>query len=224
MRKVPKMLERTLDWFPSPDPRNAQFRLASLDCYASGKERKSIMRRKVVWLDQGEEGACTGFGEEHVRALSPYPQQTRNSLARDVYVEARRNDEWPGEDYEGSSVNGAMKAARNMGLIKEWRWNRTMAEVRHSLSYHGAIEFGTWWWSGMWDADPDGFIHPRGSRVGGHAYAVSGYNILNGARRYRMENSWGPGWGDNGGAWIWEDDLEALLNDDGEAATPVKVR
>jgi hypothetical protein len=191
---------------------------------ASLTYRTNIMRTKSVHLDQGQEGACTGFGEEHVRALSPYPQAASNTTAQNVYYEARRQDEWEGENYEGSSVNGAMKAARQMGLITSWKWATTTVEAAHGLSYHGAGELGSWWYAGMWDTDDNGFVHPTGSKVGGHAYAIAGYKYINGGRAYRIENSWGPSWGDNGGAWISEFDFAALLADDGELAFPTKVR
>lgn len=217
-------MDRTLDWRPKWDERNMLFRLGASPMCPTLSARSSIMRKKSVWLDQGSEGACTGFGEEHARALSPYPQTTEGGLAMAVYYEARRQDEWPGEEYEGSSVNGAMKAARMMGYIKSWLWATSIAEVRHGLSYHGAAEFGSWWYEGMWDTDADGFVHPTGAQVGGHAYAIAGYGRLNGSVRYRIENSWGQGWGDNGGCWIWQDDLAFLLSNDGELAFPSKVR
>jgi hypothetical protein len=213
-----------LDWRPNPDPRSEPFRFSNVPMCSNLTARHSIMRTKTVHLDQGREGACTGFGEEHVRALSPYPQTTSDAQAQRVYERARHLDEWPGEDYEGSSVNGAMKAAREFGWIREWRWAKTGEEIRHGLSYHGAGEAGTWWYSGMFDTDVDGFIYPRGSKVGGHAYAIAGYGWLNGFLRYRIENSWGPAWGDNGGAWMWEYDLLPLLEDQGEMAFPQKVR
>jgi hypothetical protein len=218
------MTSRVLDWRPNPDPRSLHFLVSLLDCYAGGKERKSIRRTKSLHLDQGQEGACTGFGAEHVRALSPGRQVTSNSMAQEIYHRARFLDEWAGEDYEGSSVNGAMKAEREMGYITGWRWCRTTAELRHALSYHGAVEAGTWWYEGMIEPDEDGFLHVTGSRIGGHAYALAGYGMWQGRRRYRVENSWGPAWGDNGGAWIWEDDLVRLMEDEGEFAVPTKVR
>jgi hypothetical protein len=214
----------TLDWRPNWDPRSAQFRFAALPMCANLRYRDRIIRTKSKWLDQGQEGACTGFGEEHVRLLSPYSQTSSNAKAREVYKKAQFLDEWPGEDYEGSSVNGAMKAAREMGLIKSWRWALSTVEAGHGLSYHGAGEMGSWWYSGMWEPDSTGFVHPTGSKVGGHAYAIAGYKYINGGRAYRIENSWGPSWGDNGGAWISEFDFASLLADDGELAFPVKVR
>jgi hypothetical protein len=213
-----------LDWRPNPDPRSANFRFATLPGCANLSVRPSITRRKEIFLDQGSEGACTGFGAEHCMALSPYPQPTSNELAREIYYEARRQDEWPGEDYEGSSVNGAMKAARLHGRISAWHWCYSVPEIKHALSYHGAVEAGSWWWSGMWDVDEAGFVHPTGSRVGGHAYALAGYATVGGATAYRIENSWGPEWGDNGGAWISEPGLLVLLNEQGEFACPRKVR
>ena len=216
--------DRVLDWRPNWDPRSEAFRFATIPMCSNLSARASAMRTKGVYLDQGREGACTGFGEEHVRALSPYPQQTSDSIAQQVYYEARRQDEWEGEAYEGSSVNGAMKAARLFGYVKSWKWATTVSEARHGLSYHGAGEAGTWWWSGMWNTDADGFIHVTGDRAGGHAYAVAGYGVHKGEPAFRMENSWGPGWGDNGGAWIKETDFALLLADGGELAFPLKVR
>jgi hypothetical protein len=219
--------ERTLDWRPNPRHwalGSARYLLAAMPACSSLSARSQIMRRRTVFLDQGVEGACTGYGEEHVQALSPHPQWTSNEMARAVYHEARRQDEWPGEDYEGSSVNGAMRAARQMNRIKSWYWARTMEEARHGVSYHGAGELGIWWYSGMWDTDADGFVSATGELVGGHALAYAGYRLRDGRREHRLENSWGPEWGDHGGCWISEEDLASLLNADGELAFPVKVR
>ncbi len=90
-------------------------------------------------LDQGQEGACTGFGlaavinyllwkqklatedtvdighsEYELRANAVWrwradfdPTTDRVSM-RMLYQMARIYDEWPGEDYEGSSCRGAM--------------------------------------------------------------------------------------------------------------------
>lgn len=218
---------RTFDWFPKKDPRSLNFLFTAVSGCGSVAERTNIMRTKTVFLDQGQEGACTGFGEENVMALTPYPQVTNNDEAHRIYQRAKFLDEYPGEDYEGSSVNGAMLAAREAGRVKEWFWANGINGVRHGLSYHGAGEMGSYWWDGMWDTDDNGFVHPTGTKVGGHAYALAGYRISlkePGKKDYRIENSWGPSWGDKGGAWIFEDDLLALLNDDGEIAFPTKVR
>lgn len=218
------MITPTLDWRPKWDPRSTQHRFAYTPMCATLSVRTSIIRTKTLWLDQGQEGACTGFGAEHTRALSPYPQVTSDAKAQAVYQEARRQDEWEGEDYSGSSVNGAMRAERLFGQIKSWKWATTVREAKHGVSYHGAGELGVWWYEGMWDTDENGFIHATGEKVGGHALAYAGYKTINGAVAHRLENSWGPTWGDRGGAWISQEDFSALLTDEGELAFPTKVR
>lgn len=216
---------RTLDWKPNWDERNVLHRVALFDCFAAGRHRASVLRRKSVWLDQGQEGACTGFAEEDVRALGPYPvASVSDTTARDVYAEAKRQDEWPGEDYDGSSVNGAMKAARLMGFISSWHWCLSLDELKHALSYHGAVEIGINWYTGMWNPDANGLLHVDGTIAGGHAIAVAGYKPTPSGIVYRLENSWGKDWGDQGGAWISEFDLERLRTEDGEFAFPKKVR
>ncbi len=218
------MPDRTLDWHPNFDEQSVPYRLALLDCYKIGLRRRSITRKRRVWLDQGQEGACTGFGEENVRAFTPHPaKDVSNDTARRVYIEARKQDEWPGEDYDGSSVNGAMKAARLFGWVKSWHWAYGVDEVKHGLSYHGPGEFGTWWYTGMFNPDSNGFVHPTGVKEGGHAICLSGYRVIGGHIAYQLDNSWGPDWGINGGALIWEDDLAMLLSDDGEFAVPTKI-
>ena len=86
-------------------------------------------------LDQGQEGACTGFG---LAAVVNYllwskgvdagrkddarrPKLERVS-ARMLYHMAQVYDEWPGEDYEGSSCRGAMKGWHRHGVCSDELW------------------------------------------------------------------------------------------------------
>lgn len=74
-------------------------------------------------LNQGEEGACTGFGLAGVINYLLYrqclvaklPPPPRVSM-RMIYHLARKYDEWPGEDYEGSSCRGAMRGGSTMAF------------------------------------------------------------------------------------------------------------
>ncbi|WP_323844119.1 hypothetical protein [Microbulbifer magnicolonia] len=71
----------------------------------------------LVILDQGPDGACTGFG---LAAVINRLYQLQNKDARVspwmLYHMARRYDEWVGEDYEGSSCRGAIKGWLNTGV------------------------------------------------------------------------------------------------------------
>ena len=75
---------------------------------------------KVPILDQGTEGACTGFG---LATVVHYLLRTRHVVRDDrecsprmLYDMARRYDEWPGEKYSGSSARGAMKGWHKHGV------------------------------------------------------------------------------------------------------------
>lgn len=221
--------DRVLDWRPSTHTeQNARHRLAALDCYTPGAARSAIKRAQPLNLDQGTEGACTGFGLAHVLAATPKPHTDLDGdVARALYHQARREDEWVGEDYDGSSVNGAMRAGRTLGWVSSWRWITTAGELRHALSYHGAVEAGSSWLAGMWEPDTEGFLNPTGAEVGGHAYCVSGYRPApdRGATAvdYWIDNSWGPSWGLDGGAWIRDVDAYGLWFLGGELAVPTKL-
>ena len=80
-------------------------------------------------LDQGEEGACTGFGLAAVinyllyrQAVFAEKQPPERVSTRMIYHLARKYDEWPGEDYEGSSCRGAMKGWFHHGVCSEELW------------------------------------------------------------------------------------------------------
>ena len=74
-------------------------------------------------LDQGQEGACTGFGlAAMINLLKHHRGEPVRVSARMLYEMAQKHDEWPGEDYEGSSCRGAIKGWKNMGVCSEEIW------------------------------------------------------------------------------------------------------
>lgn len=81
-------------------------------------------------LDQGSEGACTGFGlacvANHLLWLRRLREGDTSPFApvspRMLYELARRYDEWPGEDYDGSSARGAVKGWHKHGVCSDWFW------------------------------------------------------------------------------------------------------
>src|SRR5688572_27058882 len=74
-------------------------------------------------LDQGNEGACTGFAlAAAINYLLAARRINRRVSARMLYDMARRYDEWPGENYEGSSARGAMKGWVAHGVCSDKSW------------------------------------------------------------------------------------------------------
>ena len=81
-------------------------------------------------LDQGEDGACTGFGLAAVinfllfsQSVGTDPEAPIESVSPAMlYQLARLYDEWPGEDYEGSSCRGALKGWHRHGVCRAKLW------------------------------------------------------------------------------------------------------
>ena len=85
-------------------------------------------------LDQGNEGACTGYGLAAVvnyllwtRALDAGETRRFRSISPHMlYDLAQFYDEWPGEDYEGSSCRGAMKGWYKHGVCEATLWQKSV--------------------------------------------------------------------------------------------------
>lgn len=83
--------------------------------------------RAGLILDQGQEGACTGFGlacvVNYLRwRKADCPDRFESVSPRMLYNFARRYDEYNGEDYEGSSCRGALKGWFHRGVCLESDW------------------------------------------------------------------------------------------------------
>jgi len=118
--RVEQKLNRTLDTFPDRiDPKDWPYQptLRSLP------DRLVNCHRVPVILDQGQEGACTGFALAAViNYLLAQRGTPRTVSPRMLYELARRHDEWPGEGYVGSSARGAMKAWERHGVCSHAEW------------------------------------------------------------------------------------------------------
>lgn len=182
-------------------------------------------------LDQGELGCCTcaalvgALGTETL-ARSPSDTASLNiDLAHDLYSIATRLDDrgpngipghWPPTD-TGSSGLAAAKAAKQQGLISTYQWVFTADSLLRALA-HGPVIMGMPWYECMMQPDPDGRLWPTGDLVGGHEILVrgiSGSDLI-------IDNSWGPGWGDNGSALLpWSVFLE-LRDQQLDITVPIK--
>src|SRR3954451_15238844 len=196
-------------------------------------------------LNQGQSPACVGFSRTGDLAAAPAQLSLPGRKPFDyvfayaLYKLAQKHDEWPGENYEGSSVLGGLKAAMALGYVGEYRWAFGIDDVLGALSSIGPVVFGTDWLGGMFDPRPDGTLDVSGSSAGGHAYLIRGVVLpRNGKARtagfpsiatteplMRLTNSWDRSWGRNGEALLPASGAERLLKQQGEAAiTTVALR
>jgi hypothetical protein len=131
------------------------------------------------------------------------------------YAWMQRNDYWPGEDYDGTSVRAGAQYLQQQGLAKSYHWAYDAETVARAIMSVGPVVVGTLWTMDMFIADSKGFIRPSGAPAGGHAYLLDGVNVRH--RFFRKKGSWGRQWAKNGHAFISFDDMDQLLKADGEA-------
>lgn len=201
---------RTFDALPDTvDFRDAIF-VPSLIRVAAVSDLAGYRAHGVPVLDQGREGACTGFG---LATIANYLLRVRgqNPTADEVsawmlYAMAKRYDEWPGEEYEGSSARGAMKGWFKHGLCALALWEGRTPDptldvkrsadalarplgayfrVNHKdlVAMHAAInEVGVLYATARvhqgWQEvrQGDEAIAYRPGVIGGHAFAIVGYD------------------------------------------------
>lgn len=218
LKNKAKTLDPRLDRVVRFDGRSRNFPIRAL---IDQRKPRSYTWSCGVWLNQGQEGACTGFAVTHEAAARPVTVRVDEVMARSIYQRARQIDEWPGEDYEGSSVLAAIKAGQEQGWYGEYRWAFGIDDLKLALSYKGPAVLGIPWYEGMFEPDSTGFIRPDGSVMGGHAILANGI-CLKAPGYIRLHNSWGKGWGVNGECFITFADLDRLLHEQGEACIPVQ--
>ena len=92
-------------------------------------------------LDQGKEGACTGFGlAAVVNLLLGRRQDDRKVSLRMLYEMAKKFDQWEGEDYSGSSCRGAIRGWHSMGVCSDEKAPYVASEKNWSLSIDQAMD------------------------------------------------------------------------------------
>jgi len=213
---------------------------------------RTKMHRRGVLLDQTpredlnyDGSGCVAFSTLAFMRSSPVRNPTikvdLGNVPVDIpgavylYHEFQNRDEWPetrpgGEG--GTSVDAGAKFMRELGVYGEYHWITNGSwELARVLQRQPAI-MGTWWWSGMDQADrtPDGLALPTGRRRGGHAWEVDGvcvdythhgvhYDLL-----FRGQQTWGRwGWNKSGTFWIPGPAMDTLLSDQGECLVPTEV-
>lgn len=192
--------------------------------------------------NQGADMSCTGFSLAHLidflRHREDGPDNPEPVSARMLYEMAKRNDEWAGSAYEGSSPRGAIKGFFRNGVcsdrlapdqpnVTNWALTYEMAKEAREIrlgayyrvqpdisDYHAAInEVGAIYVSAQvhtnWDNPVNGRIEPGGRPDGGHAFVIVGYDH----EGFWVLNSWGEEWGTSGVAhWRYSDWAATIMD------------
>jgi hypothetical protein len=189
-----------------------------------------------AWFDQGDTGTCVGHAWAHFAEDSPI---THPSLVVDpyaIYTEACKLDSWSANDDGdldfGTSVRAGAKALRARGMIQEFRWAFSVTDVVNTVLEMGPMVIGVDWFESMFSpvrrTDSAGIsrlfldVEPGSGLAGGHALIINGVNTE--AKALRLKNSWGRSWGADGRVSLSFDDMEVLLDRDGEACIAAEVK
>jgi len=220
----PVVYPRALGRFVEHDERSRQFPASTLPL------------RTVTWahhgpvLDQGNLGSCTGNAMSQCLNTDPFraPLEAAGiplldeSTAVAIYSWATHSDSYPGffpPTDTGSSGLAVAKAATRLGYLTRYHHAFGLAHTLGALSA-GPVLIGIPWLEGMFDPDPDGYLHPTGEVAGGHELVLVGLDTAK--QDVTGINSWGENWGPIGGAFkLHWDDLAALLSADGDCTVPV---
>ena len=191
-------------------------------------------------LNQGGEGSCTGFALAATINLLRQRANRRGFVsARMLYEMAKKHDEWPGFEYEGSSCRGAIQGWYHMGVCVDSKWryvenepgNLTVDAAKDARKntlgayyrigtrisdFHAALnEAGVIYCSANvhegWErpSKRTGIIPMKQDSLGGHAFTIIGYDN----KGFWVQNSWGSSWGLRGRAlWTYEDWQENITD------------
>jgi hypothetical protein len=192
--------------------------------------------KRGAQLDQGNTSRCTVFAMaqlvqsgpimQDILKVIPKPGSYTNldPLLTDLYTEAQRNDEWPGEEptYYGTSGRAAAKAFQNLGFFGNYYWLTSVEEVARYIILYGPVPVGTDWFEGMDTPDHGGYLRPTGNWRGGHEYLYDGVNIE--LEELRMRQSWG----DDPSTYKWAkvkfEDAAYLFSQGGDALAIPEIR
>jgi len=201
-----------------PDPRDRRYRMRAVT--------RMPRATGATWdigptLDQGSTPQCVAYSIAHWLACTPTTTIVETpAYEQALYDRAQQLDEWPGTDYDGTSVRAGFKVLREQGRLGSYVWAENEQEIWDFVAGTGPVVMGTSWYDGMFAVDAAGFLRLTGQVVGGHAWLLYG----NTPEHYLMQNSWGP-WGIDGSgtAKILRADLARLLHEEGEAGAGVEV-
>lgn len=202
-------------------------------CRESGALKDTLLGRRIPILDQGNAGSCTGNAETGALGTDPLygtltpAQQARlgEPLAVALYSAAEDIDgdgPYPPND-NGSTGLSVCKAAKNAGFISGYTHCLSLSSVLGAISAGHPVIIGSNWYDSMDHPDSSALvaISPGAQVRGGHEYLARGIDVTR--RLVFCDNSWGPGWGNQGSfSYSW-DTLHRLLSEEGDGTVSVPV-
>lgn len=210
---------------PEDDPKDCDY-LAKVRLAAAEPVRRKTSRYYKLGprINQLTTPRCVGFGGRNFLAASPKMVKANDPTPETLYFGAQDNDEWPGRNYDGSSVRGLAKFMLKQWYIQgEYLWAFDVQTVLDwLLTDKGPVIFGTNWYRSMFTPNAKGIITEiSGPLDGGHCFVAYGANEK--AQTISFVNSWGDKWAKNGTFILPVPLVERLIRENGEALMSLEV-
>lgn len=229
---------------PAIDPRNAAHPMAR-HLVAPSAAIAITLPTKKTWafdgsvLDQRSSGTCTGHAGAHFIHCAPLRHKGfLNPFT--LYREAVLLDEYGDNDGDatitddmaldgGSSGTGVAKALDRRGLLTEYVWGSTLAEIVRWVQSRGPVMLGSNWYSSMFNPTLEGFVKiaPNATIDGGHEFVLRGVDTSRGIGN--LINSWSPRWNSGPGKKCRPghflasfETLERLMHEDGDGVSAIE--
>ena len=176
------------------------------------------------WGDQKNTPQCVGYAWAHWLEDGPVEQSGTPPIIQPsvIYQNAQKLDEWAGENYDGTSVRGAVKYLKVRNKVSSYYWAYDLQSLITTVLNLGPVVVGTNWYEGMFYPNTKGIIRSTGRLAGGHAYVINGVDTK--TKMFRIKNSWGKIWGQKGHAFISFNDMSRLIREDGEICLAKEIK
>jgi hypothetical protein len=184
----------------------------------------------------GPEGTTVGFAIAYAlqAAVKEKVKQRITLSPRGIYVMAKQYDDWPGEDYEGTSVIGGLKAVQEVGAYSEDDWPytskskpKTARKVAYKISAYSELKGIDQILSALRTnkvivatiqvtndfnkTDGEGRVTVKLplKTLGAKVITIVGYNKE--SAEFKFANDWGKDWGKDGFGLIKDTDLVRIM-------------
>jgi len=182
---------------------------------------RPIRRTHRLWWrgNQGSTSQCVGFAWHGLLRALPHLQ--RKPDASSIYHEAQKQDEWDGEDYDGTSVRAGAKVLQEAGKLASYIWAFDLETALDWMGSKGPTVWGVNWYQKMFTPDPmTGLVTMSGKLVGGHAVVCLGFDEKK--EWLIFQNSWGTDYGLHGRFKMRYADAKRLISEEAEVCAPTE--
>ncbi|PYL80348.1 MAG: hypothetical protein DMF21_08995 [Verrucomicrobia bacterium] len=205
-----------------PDSRDDNFPLGTvIGAVDDPRSKEKVWQLPAHLLNQGSTNSCVGHACAHFILAAPIMSHSIDAIA--LWRRAQEIDEFPGNEgtNSGTSVRAGFKALGERNLItSDYRWASNADETLRFVLTRGPVVVGSKWFPGM-GQPTNGVMRLTGNPGStGHAYLLFGFSPDQDA--FLMANSWGPGWGINGCAFLPYDTLDQLMRQGGVVCSAIE--